>query len=107
MDLRGPGMRSSRHGGGVASGSWIPRQKKNAKLMMKIYQVGVQNPASWGPKSTKLGSKIKKNQSWEGSGGGHGAILDPRGPKTLAKGLPLKVEQIEPGHFEGLGEQKP
>ena len=41
-------------------------------------QVGSQNPSSWAPKSTKLGSKIKKNQSWEGSGEVLGPSWPPR-----------------------------
>ena len=45
-------------------------------------QVGSQNPSSWAPKSTKLGSKIKKNQSWEDSGGVLGPSWPQEPPKT-------------------------
>ena len=47
-------------------------------------QVGSQNPSSWAPKSTKLGSKIKKNQSWEDSGG----VLEPSWPILAPKTRP-------------------
>ena len=52
-------------------------------------QVGSQNPSSWAPKSTKLGSKIKKNQSWEVSGG----ILGPSWPQDPPK---TKIELEKP-----------
>ena len=58
----------------------------------KIQQVGLENPPSWGPKSTKLGSKINKNQSWEGLG----AILTHLGPKRHQdpfKELPEKIKR--------------
>ena len=63
-------------------------------------QVGSQNPSSWAPKSTNLGSKMKKNpsskihqvglqnqenQSWEDSGWGLGAILGHLGPQEPPK----------------------
>ena len=44
-------------------------------------QVGSQNPSSWAPKSTKLGSKIKKNQSWEVSE----ELLRPSWPQEAHK----------------------
>ena len=50
----------------------------------KIHQVGSQNPLSWAPKSTKLGSQIKKNQSWEDSGRVLG-ILAHLGPQDPPK----------------------
>ena len=73
---------------------WGARVARSCKLGPKILQVGSQNPPSWAPKSTKLGSKIKKNQSWEGSGGGLGAILAPRGTKTPSKRLPAKLTKM-------------
>ena len=51
------------------------------KLESKIHQVGSQNPRSWALKSTKLGSQIKKNQSWEVSGG----VLGPSWPQDPPK----------------------
>ena len=55
--------------------------KKSRPKRFKIHQVGSQNPPSWAPKSTKLGSKIKKNQSWEVSGG----VLGPSWPQEAPK----------------------
>ena len=51
----------------------------------KIHQVGLQNqenPSTWAPKSTKLASKIKKNQSWEVSGRVLGPSWAQEAPKT-------------------------
>ena len=42
-------------------------------------------------KISKLGSKIHKNQTWEGSGGHLDPILGPRGTKTPPKALPAKL----------------
>ena len=64
---------------------WAP---KSTKLGSKIKK----NPSSWAPKSTKLGSKIKKNQSWEVSGRGLGAILAPR---------PAQDQNIPPKQISG------
>ena len=60
-------------------------------------QVGSQNPSSWAPKSTKLGSKIKKNQSWEVSGGVLGPSWPPRAPQD--QNIPQKQKFLPPlGH---------
>ena len=53
------------------------------------HQVESQNPSSWVPKSTKVGSKIKENQSWEVSGG----ILGPSWPQDPPK---TKIELEKP-----------
>ena len=68
----------------------IPRPSTTTKT----HQVETKNPSNWGPKSIKLGSKNYKNQSWEGSGGGLGAILAPRGTKTPSKRLPRKLRKM-------------
>ena len=52
--------RSSSQVGSQNPSSWAP---KSTKLGSKIKR----NPSSWVPKSTKMGSKIKNNQSWENS----------------------------------------
>ena len=57
-------------------------QPTSTKLGPKIHQVGSQNLSSWALKSTKLGSKIKKNQSWEDSGGVLGPSWPILAPKT-------------------------
>ena len=54
----------------------------------------IQNPPNWAPKSIKLGSKIHKNQSWEGSWGVLGGSWAPRGPKSPSKWLPGKLGKM-------------
>ena len=76
----------------------IPRPSTTTKT----HQVGTKNPSNWGPKSIKLGSKNYKNQSWEGSGGGLGAILAPRGTKTPSKRLPRKLGKMVLRGFGGM-----
>ena len=70
----------------------------------RIHQGESQNPSSWIPKFTKLGSKIKKNQSWEVSG----RILEPSWPQDPPK---TKIELQKPflGALLGihLGGQNP
>merc|ERR1712078_265541 len=67
--------RSSSQVGSQNPSSWVP---KSTKLGSKI----TKNPSSGAPKSTKLGSKIKKNQSWEDSGGVLGPSWPQEPPKT-------------------------
>ena len=67
--------RSSNQGGFQNPSSWAPN---STNLGSKIKK----NPSSWAPKSTKLVSKIKKNQSWEDSGGVLGPSWPQEPPKT-------------------------
>ena len=75
-------------------------QPKNSK----IHQVGSQNPSSWAPKSIKLGSKIKKNQSWEVSGGVLGPSWPQDPPKTT---IYLQNQFLGPLLGTHLGGQNP
>ena len=69
---------------------WAP---KSTKLGSKIKK----NPSSWALKSTKLGSKIKKNQSREVSGGVLGPSWPPRAPQD--QNIPLNQKFLPPlGH---------
>ena len=70
---------------------------ESCKLGPKIHQDGSQNLSSWAPKSTKLGSQIKKNQSWEVSGGVLGPSWPPRG--TQDQNIPQNQKFLPPlGH---------
>ena len=84
----------------------IQNHRKSQPKNSKIHQVGSPNPSSWAPKSTKLGSKIKKNQSWEVSGGILGPSWPQDPPKTKIEFQKLFLGALLGIHFGGQNPPK-